>query len=71
MKPGPGFLDHLAQARGPGTKSALSDNRARTQVLLIALLGSVGVGWFCLDRGPTAGVTVPMSVLQEWLEKAK
>ena len=26
-------------------------------------LGSVGAGWFCLDRGPTAGVTVPPGFL--------
>ena len=36
IKPGPGFLNHLAQARGPGTGSQeprALDHRARTHVL--------------------------------------
>ena len=38
MKPGPGFLDHLAWARGPGTKSyGTIVYRVATQVLPIAL----------------------------------
>ena len=38
MYPGPGFLDHLAEARGPGTKSlGTIVYRAATQVLPIAL----------------------------------
>jgi hypothetical protein len=38
MKPGPWLPDHLAQARGPGTKSlGTIVYRAATQVLPIAL----------------------------------
>jgi len=39
MKPGPGFLDQLAQAHGPGTKGQCAIvYRAGTHVLPMALL---------------------------------
>jgi hypothetical protein len=50
MKPGPGFLDHLAWARGPGSKSLGSiAYRARTYVLPLALPG-LSWHWMVLLR---------------------
>ena len=58
IKPGPGILNHLAQAHGPGTKSlGTIVYRERTYVLpsaLPRLLGLDGFAWAAV-RGPTVG----------------
>ena len=62
FKPGPGLLDHRAQARGPGTKSQALDIEHAPTSCLIALpraqLALVGFARAAV-RGPVAGVTVP------------
>ena len=60
FKPGPGFLDHLAETRGPGIEGRGHwTSYCRTIAGVAATqLALVSFAWVAV-RGPTAGVTVP------------